>query len=469
MTQDISRIVKELRLIRTIGDLPENELTWLAGKLEEITFSPGEILAKEGGTADSFQILLEGEFHLRRESDAQDTRVYVSKAGDIVGKLPYSRLTNWPGSFRAVTGGRLLQGSVDLFPEMTRETPLLVQRLVGIMSDRIRYTTKEDQQRDKMAALGKLSAGLAHELNNPAASAKRSALALSEAQERLREATSRLDHQQLSADQRQAISHFELQALQRVKAPILQNALAQSELEDEIASWLEQHDVPDVSSAAAILAESSLDLSWLDLVQKQVGSSAFPDVLLRIVSQVGAKRLTNEIESSTSRISELVKAIKEYSYMDQAPLQEIDVHPGIENTLVMLRYKLKYGIEIERKFDPQLPRICAYGGELNQVWTNLIDNAADAMAKGGKLTIRTSQDGDCVVVEICDTGTGIPKEIQHRIYEPFFTTKKMGEGTGLGLDTVWRIVRKHHGSISLESVPGNTRFEIRLPLAQPKS
>lgn len=457
-----------MRLIPAIGDLPENELAWLAAKLEEVTFSAGEILAQEGGLADSFDILLEGEFHLRRSSDAQDARVYVSKAGDIVGKLPYSRLTHWPGSFRAITAGRLLRGSTDLFPEMTRETPLIVQRLVGIMSDRIRSTTREDQQRDKMAALGKLSAGLAHELNNPAAAAKRASLALSETLDGLLEATSKLDHQQLSAEQRQAISHFERQALQSIKASIIQDALAQSELEDEITSWLKQHEVQDASRFAAVLAESGLDPAWLDLVLKQAGNSAFPDVLLRIVSQVLARRLANEIESSTSRISELVKAIKEYSYMDQAPIQEIDVQQGIENTLVMLRYKLKHGITVERVFDPNLRRICAYGGELNQVWTNLIDNAADAMPNGGKLTIRTSMDGDCVVVEIQDTGIGIPREIQHKIYEPFFTTKKMGEGTGLGLDTVWRIVHKHHGNIRLESQPGNTRFEIRLPLDQPK-
>jgi signal transduction histidine kinase len=463
MAEDPNPILDELRKVAVIADVPESELIWLSGNLKEIIVAAGEILAVKGGPADTFHILLEGEYHFRYE-DPQDFRVYVSKAGDIIGKLPYSRLTQWPGTVRAIHGGRMLVGKTDLYPDMTRYAPTIVQRMVGIMSDRIRSTTREDQQVEKLAALGKLSAGLAHELNNPAASAKRAALALSEAQDALREATSRLENRDLSVEQRKSITHFERQAMQRAQGSETLDALVQSEREEEITSWLEEHNVNEGWKFASVLTETGLDIEWLRGLQQAIGDEVLADALERIASQVLAKKLTKEIESSTGRISELVKAIKEYSFMDQAPLQEIDLHDGIENTLIIMRYKLKHGITIERNFDLSLPRICAYGSELNQIWTNLIDNAADSMKDGGKLTIRTSRDADWALIEISDTGAGIPKAIQSRIFEPFFTTKKMGEGTGLGLDAVWRIVRKHQGIVQVESKPGETRFQVRLPI-----
>jgi signal transduction histidine kinase len=283
----------------------------------------------------------------------------------------------------------------------------------------------------------------------------------------LREATSRIDTQDLTTAQRKAIVVFERQALQHSQAAAAMDSLTQSEQEDDINNWLEKHGIKAQWKIAPTLAETSLDVGWLESLHEQIGDPVLNDALTRIVSQVLAKKLTKEIESSTGRISELVKAIKEYSYMDRAPVQEIDLHQGIESTLVMLKYKLKHDITVERLFDKTLPPICAHGSELNQVWTNLIDNAADAMKGGGKLTIRTSRDQTGVLVEIADTGSGIPEEIQGKIFEPFFTTKKMGEGTGLGLDAVYRIIRKHHGNITVESKPGNTRFQIRLPLKQP--
>lgn len=461
------RILKDLRTFPPIADLTDEQLLWLVPKLQEVQFSPGDVLAKEGSPADKFYFLLEGELEYRFDANTPDERVYIAKPGNIGGRLPFSRLTHWNGTFRAITPGRMLSGSTNVFPEMIHDAPFIIERLVGVMSDRIRYATKEDQQQDRLAALGKLSAGLAHELNNPASAAKRAALALSEAQEALRDATTRLDSQNLTAEQRKAIVVFERQALQHAQAAAAMDSLTQSEQEEAITNWLEKHGIKAQWKLAPTLAEASLDVAWLESLHGQIGDIALNEALTRIVSQVLAKKLTKEIESSTGRISELVKAIKEYSYMDQAPVQEIDIHQGIDSTLVMLKYKLKHGITVERQYDQTLPKVCAHGSELNQVWTNLIDNAADAMKNGGKLTIRTARDQSGVLVEICDTGSGIPAEIQGKIFEPFFTTKKMGEGTGLGLDAVYRIIRKHHGNISVESEPGNTRFQVRLPLKQP--
>ena len=460
-------LATELGNFALFHDLPEGQVAWLAEHLEELRFAPGEMHARQGEPIAHLFTVLEGEIRIER-SDHFGTQIFTVRPGEVSGLLPYSRLTKYGGTSRAVLPTRLARLHKDAFPEMLQRMPLLGQRLVAIMSDRIREVTRMDVQHEKLMALGKLSAGLAHELNNPAAAAQRAAASLREALEALRAASLRLGRYHLTDEQREVIAQFERET-GNLGAPAKVDSLTLSDREERIATWLEARHVPEGWKVAPVLADAAVEPTRLESLAVQVGEKALPDALSRMASLFTVVNLIGEIESSTHRISELVRSIKEYSYMDQAPMQEIDLHQGIESTLTMLSHQLKGGVEVVRDYDPNLPRIGAYGGELNQVWTNLIANAVDAMNGKGRLGIRTRRESDNVEVEIADTGSGIPPQVQSRIFEPFFTTKGVGEGTGLGLDIVSRIVRKHHGDIRFVSKPGDTRFRVCLPLAQPRT
>ena len=324
--------------------------------------------------------------------------------------------------------------------------------------------TKLDQAREKLASLGKLSAGLAHELNNPAAAAARAANTLRTVFDKREQASLEIDQENLPPEARETLRMIEAKAREMQGRVSPKNALELSDAQQELQSWLEAYGVNDGWEVAPVLAEAEVKIEHLERLAEKFTPAVMSPVLRRFGATLEISRLLTDIEHSSCRISELVKAIKEYSFMDEAPRQEVDVAKGIESTLVMLNHKLKHGITVVRNYDPNLPRIFSFGSELNQVWTNLIDNAADAMKGKGELRIRTMREGEDVLVEFVDSGPGIPPEIQTRIFDPFFTTKPMGEGTGLGLDTVYRIVRKHHGNISLVSRPGNTCFRVRLPI-----
>ena len=460
--------VEALRRVHVFADLPDDQLQWFAGNAEDRRYAAGDVLFRKGDKPSAMWIYLEGEVHAYWDESDHD-QVYISRAGDpsteVSGMLPFSRMTELQVTGRAVTDVRLLWFPIGLFPEMMQRLPLLVQRLVGVLSDRVREATTLDQQQDKLMALGKLSAGLAHELNNPAAGATRAANDLIETLKELRAADIRLCAHDVTAQQQASIEAFESRAIDRTATAEQLNSLDQSDREDEVSEWLDSHGIAEPWKLSANLVEAGIDTTALDQLVDEIPPTAISDVLARVNSQLAAVKLATEIKTSTARISELVRAIKEYSYMDQASLHDLDVHKGLENTLLILKHKLrKKNITLTRDYAESLPLIKAYGSELNQVWTNLIVNAVDAMSDGGTLKVRTKREPTDILVEIRDNGAGIPAAVRSRIFEPFFTTKPVGEGTGLGLDTVARVVRKHRGNVRFKSKPGDTCFQVRLPV-----
>jgi signal transduction histidine kinase len=341
--------------------------------------------------------------------------------------------------------------------------PEVATRLVGIMSDRIREVTRFEQQRDRLAALGKLSAGLAHELNNPASAAKRATSQLRDLLKRVRDASHELGKRQLNDAERAEIEKLEASLMQSDGHPL--DALAVADLEDQLDSLLRSHGQNDLWQLASDLARRNFRPETLEHLFATFDGETARLALCRISALGEIVGVLNEIESSTSRISDLVKAIKEYTFMDQSPIQNVDIIKTLENTLTILNHKLKKGVAVQRDYQKVPLLVDSFGSELSQVWTNIIDNAIDAMNGKGELRVRTYRDDDRVVVEIGDNGPGIPPEVQPRIFEPFFTTKAVGEGTGLGLDTAQRIIKKHRGSIQVQSKPGDTRFQVRLPVS----
>jgi len=452
----------ELLRFPIFADLPQEQVAWLVSHSQEMQVKAGDIYAREGDPADAMFVLLEGEFQWRGNFSGE-TLVINPNIGEVTGALPFSRAKQFRVTARAVSDGRILRFPASGFPELVAKNPDLAQRLVGIMSDRIREATRYEQQRDRLAALGKLSAGLAHELNNPASAAKRAAAQLRDILKRIKDASHELGRRELTPEQKAEIERLEASITTSVQTP--PDTLAASDLEEQIDSLLRSHGQNDLWQLAADLARRGIKPEALDSLFEKLERDTARAALVRLAASVEVANLLNEIESSTSRISDLVLAIKEYTYMDQAPVQNVDIIKSLENTLTILNHKLKKGVAVKRDYQKVPLLVNSFGSELNQVWTNLIDNAIDAMNGKGELRVRTYREDSCVVVEIGDNGPGIPAQVRPHIFEPFFTTKSVGQGTGLGLDTVQRIVKRHRGSIQVKSEPGDTCFQIWLPLA----
>jgi len=453
----------ELLRVPALADLPDDQLEWFLSQSQELVVKAGDTYARQGDPADTMFVLLEGQFQWRGEFGGE-TVVFSSKGGDITGVLPFSRMTHFFVTGRALSDGRILKFPAAKFGDLVQKMPELAKRLVGMMSDRIRETTRIEQQRDRLASLGKLSAGLAHELNNPASAAKRATSQLRDILKKIRDASLELGRRDLTPAQKSEIEKLEASfTLEDVIPP---DALTISDLEDQIDSLLRSRGQNDLWQLAAGLARRNVKPEVLESLFASLDADTARAALVRIAASVEIASLLHEIESSTSRISDLVLAIKEYTYMDQSPVQNVDIEKSLETTLTILNHKLKQGVVVKRDYQRIPLLVNSFGSELNQVWTNIIDNAIDAMHGKGELRVRTYREDGCVVVEIGDSGPGIASEVQPHIFEPFFTTKGVGQGTGLGLDTVQRIVKKHRGSIQVSSKPGDTRFQVWLPLAE---
>jgi signal transduction histidine kinase len=452
-----------LHRIPAFDGLPDDQIAWFLSQSKELHLNQGDSYARQGEPADAMFVLLEGEFQWRGEL-AGESFVLEIHAGEITGILPFSRMKQFTLSGRAMTEARVLRFPAALFPQLVQKMPELATRLVGLMSDRIREATRFEQQRDRLAALGKLSAGLAHELNNPASAAKRAASQLRDILKRVRDASHELGRRDLTTAQKSEIEKLESSLIQLDGPP--PDALTISDLEEQIDSLLRSHGQRDLWQLASDLAHKNFKPAALEHLFAALDADTARAALVRISASLEIADLLHQIESSTSRISELVGAIKEYTFMDQSPVQNVDIVKTLETTLTILNHKIKRGVTVQRDYQKIPLLVNSFGSELNQIWTNIIDNAIDAMGGKGELRVRTHREDDCVVVEIGDNGPGISPAVRPHIFEPFFTTKAVGQGTGLGLDTVQRIVRKHRGNIQVHSEPGDTRFQVRLPLSE---
>jgi len=458
----------ELRSLFLFEKLSDEQLQRLCEEGHVELIEPGPVFA-EGDPARNLYVLIEGTLVNNRRVSGDDVEIArTSQRGVYTGAF-MAYLGNrvpqtYPNSMRVSEPSRFFVLGAECFSQIMNEWfPMPVHLLEGLFIGG-RRTQEAIGQRERLLALGSLTAGLTHELNNPAAAAVRATASLRERVAGMRSKLKMMAGGKYDKASLQQLIELQQRAAERVaKAPKL-DPLETSDAEDAVTDWLDDHGCSDAWQLAPVFVQAGLDTEWLDQVHAMVGEEMLEPALRWLNYTVETELLMNEIDDATTRITTLVGAAKQYSQLDRAPFQVVDVHDLLSSTLLMMSAKL-HGITIVKRYDKTLPKIPAYAAEVNQVWTNMIDNAAQAMGGSGTLTVRTAREDGCVLVEIGDTGPGIPPEVQQRIFEPFFTTKPVGEGTGLGLDIAWRIVvNKHHGDIRVESVPGDTRFQVLLPI-----
>jgi len=468
----LSEIIAALRTIPPLDGLSENEYGWLASHGTERISDTDALVFREAEPASHLVFILRGEIHVRRRHSGP-MALFIGRAGQMTGKLPFSRMKNYGGDGYTIGPTWVLDVHESLFPAMLAAIPSMTQRCVSVLLDRVREVTRMEQQAEKLAALGKLAGNLSHELNNPASAAQRSAASLFGELRRYGDQKYRLGALCLAAEQSAIYKNW----VTRTRASMADysvishaspNPLAAADREVRLNAWLTAHGVADPWDIAPSLSETPLTIEHLDDLARDASPELLPIAISTFATSLRVERMTEAIVDSTVRIFDLISAIKDYSYMDQAPIQDIDLAQSLEATLAMFASRLQ-GISVERDFDPALPPISAYGSELSQVWTALIENAIEAMKASGPpcvLRLRTCLTGSMASIEVWDNGAGVPSAIQSRIFEPFFTTKAPGHGLGLGLDTAQRIVSRHSGFLTVESEPGATCFQVRLPIDQ---
>jgi signal transduction histidine kinase len=461
----------ELRTLFLFEKLSDEQLDWVAENSEVEPYEADTAILREGDPATCFYVLLSGTLRMTRTVHGDELEmVRTDQRGAYCGATQFLMGMRgdqrYAASVHAVTDLEFLSLPAAKFGErFTEWFPMAAHLLEGMFLGR-RNTDAVVGQRERLLALGALSAGLTHELNNPAAAAVRATSSLRERVAGMRQKLALLARNDIEPSLLEKLVDVQEMLVKQVSSAPKLTAMQASDLEDEISDWLDDRDVTDGWDLAALFVPAGITVASLEEVHEAVGEGFLNAALRWLGYAVETESLMGEIEDATTRISTLLSAAKQYSQMDRAPYQWIDVHDGIDSTLIMLTGKLSH-VEVVKEYDRSLPEIPAYAGELNQVWTNLIDNAVAAMNRNGKLTISTSREGECLMVEIRDDGPGVPAEISQRIFEPFFTTKPVGEGTGLGLDISWRIVvNKHRGDLRLRSEPGDTRFQVLLPFTE---
>jgi signal transduction histidine kinase len=459
--------ISELRRVEVFHDLSDDDLCWIADRCEEVVLEPGEVFIHAGNKAEWMFIGLEGAWQIRRDGASADVPAFTFYPGDISGIIPFSRMTTIPGTGRALVASRLARFPAALFSELLHQIPVLEPRMVGLLTDRVRDFTRREQEYERFLALGKLSAGLAHELNNPVSAAQRSADELRRRLNVLRKSTIELVSAGGTADSFRALDAVRRAAAER-PAPV-GDPIARSAEEEALAVWLTACDVHEPWFNAGTFVAVGVTVDELTGAVAGLPQEACKSALAWLAAHVAADSLVREVSQATDRIADLLAAIKSYTQMDRPSDREaISVASALDTVLALFgeRFTQK-GVHVHREYAPDLPLVSVYVSEINRLWAVLLSNALDAVPQDGTITVRACRSTGSVLAEVVDNGPGVPVAIRDRIWEPFFTTKDVGQGSGLGLDIARRIVARHSGSIELHQMPGETVFAVRIPVSPP--